>query len=356
MTTTNTAPAQKLRQTAAAVKVQFSWFGNRKTIDSDNKESMSDAVSADHKMVSAQKTLLGKEKGSPLKALAHVRSQIRRYWAATTLPYVEDGIRLIRQADVAVFDAKMGELRTALKEAELSLEMHYDEERQKAKERLGDLFNPNDYPKSMLAQFDVEWSFPSVEPPDYLLTINPALYEQEQKRVAAKFEQAVALAEQQFTNQLALLVQRLADSLEPGEDGKKRMIKSSAVENFVTFFDTFQKMNVGSSTELDGLVAQAKALVSGLDVKELRTSDTLKVEIGTGLAAIEAKLAHLTTVQPRRKVVKPKKAAPAAEVYDDIANVEKHNANGITEEFTAAAAIEAATPITVGATEEVAHE
>jgi hypothetical protein len=58
--------------------------------------------------------------------------------------------------------------------------------------------------------FEVSYDFPSVEPPDYLRQLSPQLYAQEASRVAARFEEAIQLAEQAFTEELSKLVSRLA--------------------------------------------------------------------------------------------------------------------------------------------------
>ena len=57
---------------------------------------------------------------------------------------------------------------------------HYGELKAAARRRLGQLFDPADYPRALHGLFGVDWDFPSVEPPDYLLQLSPALYEQEQ--------------------------------------------------------------------------------------------------------------------------------------------------------------------------------
>ena len=54
-----------------------------------------------------------------------------------------------------------------------------------AVERLGSLYNPDDYPPSLRGLFELSWDFPSVEPPDYLMQLSPAIYEQERARVAS---------------------------------------------------------------------------------------------------------------------------------------------------------------------------
>jgi len=50
-----------------------------------------------------------------------------------------------------------------------------------------------------------------VEPPDYLQQLNPELYQQECQRVQQRFDEAVRLAEEAFTAELAKLVSHLTE-------------------------------------------------------------------------------------------------------------------------------------------------
>src|SRR5207248_2591455 len=97
----------------------------------------------------------------------------------------------------------------------------------------------------------------------------PELYEQEQQRVARRFEEAVALAEQAFVNEFAKLVTHLTERLDGGE-GERRIFRDSAVTNLLDFFEKFRRLNVRSNQELDQLVEQAQQLVQGVTPQALR--------------------------------------------------------------------------------------
>src|SRR5205085_7383073 len=137
-----------------------------------------------------------------------------------SLPYVEPGLRLIRQADIAAFVRAMGQFRDQLNEAEAQLNAAYDEVKADAGRRLGRLFNPADYPPEIRGLFSVEWDFPSVEPPNYLMRVAPEVYEEERRRVQSRFEEAVRLAEQAFATEFARLLAHLTDRLAPGDNGE----------------------------------------------------------------------------------------------------------------------------------------
>src|SRR5947208_3239434 len=111
--------------------------------------------------------------------------------------------------------------------------------------RLCRLFNPSDYPETLVVLFDVSLDFPSVEPPDYLRDLNPALYEAERARVAARFDEAVQLAERAFLDEFSKLVSHLTERISGvGENGEKKTFRDSAIGNLSEFFERFRSLNV----------------------------------------------------------------------------------------------------------------
>src|SRR5262249_5966793 len=149
---------------------------------------------------------------------------------------------------------------------------------------------PADYPVSLRGLFDVEWDFPSVEPPDYLLQLSPALYEQERARVAARFEQAVQLAEQAFLAEFAKLVSHLTERLNTRPDGQRIVFRDSAVENLVAFFERFKQLDVSSSEQLDALVERAQQTVRRVEAQALRDNDGLRQHVATQLSRVQAEV------------------------------------------------------------------
>ena len=78
-----------------------------------------------------------------------------------SLPFPEPGVRLIRRDKIDEFVGLMEEYQAELAEAVANLDRHYGELKSAAAERLGRLFNPGDYPETLVGLFDVSWDFPS---------------------------------------------------------------------------------------------------------------------------------------------------------------------------------------------------
>src|SRR6476646_7372351 len=248
-----TNPAQRLRRTAAAVRVSLRWWGTHRALTTQQKEELGAAASADTRFLTAGKRLID-TRHEAVRRLTSVRTRIGNYWRGISLPYVEPGVRLIRQSDIESFVHQMEGFRDELHQAEAQLNRVYDQVKANARGRLGRLYNPADYPEQIRDLFDVAWEFPSVEPPTYLMQVAPEVYAEERQRVAARFEEAIRLAEQAFATEFSRLLAHLTERLGNGEDGNRKVFRDSAVTNLTEFFSRFRSLNVSSNPSLDALV------------------------------------------------------------------------------------------------------
>lgn len=294
--------AERLRQETLAVRLERSQFGTSRKVSEEQKSRMAEIFGADSGRIAANKKLLNKRHEAYL-AVTSALNSARTCWMDSTVPYPEPGLRLIKRDRVESFDSQMRAIKAELTAARDSLEQVYrDELIADARERLGDLFNAGDYPMEISSEFDVSWGFSNVDPPEYLRTISPKLYEQEQERVRARFEEAIALTEAAFMDEFAKMVGHLVDCLTPKPDGKAKVFRDSAMENLGEFFQRFKSLDIGSNQELDALVDQAQRAVRGVDVKALRKDVTAQGQIRAAFAELSGQLDALQVDKPKRKI------------------------------------------------------
>lgn len=297
------AASERLRGTMAAARLSFTWLGTRKSLTVEQKNLAADSFGAEGKFLSAGKKLLDTSH-SAFKAVTTIKGRCQSYWRAVSLPYPEPGIRLIPQRNIADFDRQVAGFREELVEAVERLDAHYGELRSAARRRLGNLFDPTDYPISLIGLFGIEHEYPSVEPPDYLRQLNPALYEQECQRVQARFDEAVQLAEQAFVEELAKLVEHLGERLSGDADGKPKVFRDTAVTNLTEFFERFRTLNVRSNDQLDDLVQRAQRMMNGVDPQQLRDNASLRQRVATQLSTVQSSLDGLMVDRPRRNILR----------------------------------------------------
>ncbi|WP_040351595.1 hypothetical protein [Blastopirellula marina] len=299
----DTSSTQRLQSTMAAARLSFTWLGVRKSLSSHQRDQAADSFGAEGKFLSAGKKLLDTSHPA-FKAVTAIRGQALHYWKGMSLPFPEPGIRLIRQDSIAHFDTRMAEFKEELDEAVIELDRHFAELRQAARSRLGELYNSDDYPPSLIGMFAIEHDYPSVEPPNYLRQLNPELYEQECRRMQSRFDEAIQLAEQAFLEEIARLVDHLAERLSGQGDGKPKVFRDSAIGNLTEFFERFRQLNVRSNPQLDELVDRARQIVTGIEPQQLRDNDTLRSQVATQLGAIQASLDGLLVDRPRRNILR----------------------------------------------------
>jgi hypothetical protein len=296
------APARRLQSTMAAVRISFTWLGVRKTLSREQKAEAAESFGAEDKYLSAAKKLLDTTHPA-YRAVTTVRNQVTAYWRAMSLPYPEPGLRLIRQDSIDPFDAQMQRFTQDLHDAVQALDEHYAQLRQAAKDRLGRLYCASDYPPHLREAFALCWDFPAVQPPDYLLRLRPELYEQERSRIAARFEEAVKLAEQAFASEFADLLSHLTERLS-SSTGHPKVFRDSAVGNLKTFFERFRQLNVRSNEQLDELIASAQKLLEDVEPQQLRDSGSLRHQIRSQLGTIRGELDELLVDRPRRRILR----------------------------------------------------
>src|SRR5262249_53061822 len=130
------------------------------------------------------------------RAVTAVRGRIDSYWRSMTLPFPEPGIRLIRLEDVERFGRQMATHSSELRDAAAELERRFDGLKADAARRLGSLFEPADYPTTLLDCFAVRWDYPNLEPPSHLIWLSPSIHQMEEFRVQGQYDEAVRLADQ----------------------------------------------------------------------------------------------------------------------------------------------------------------
>lgn len=285
-----------LMEALAGTKVQFKWLGTQKSLTDEEKEDMarSKGVSAD--MLRLGKSLLN-TKNEHYRALTKIQSRVKDYWHSNTLPWVDPGIRLLKRTDLQTFTETMDHFSLDLEAAAQTFGEHYEEVLQEARSMLGPLWHRSDYPQHTTGLFGLSYSFPNLAPPSYL---DPEVFEREMQLRSQQFAQSLELAEAQFAEELARMVERLLDALQPAADGTKKILRGSVVEGFRDFFETFKKLNFRSGSDLAQVVAQAEALVGDVDPAVLRVDKRLKLRLSESMDQVLTSLDSCSALKRKR--------------------------------------------------------
>jgi hypothetical protein len=164
--------------------------------------------------------------------------------------------------------------------------------------RLGVMSNMMDYPSvdRFRAKFHAEYRYVTFDTPRRLRAISPALFEAEREKAAQKLQVVADECRLAMREGLQQLVASMVEKLTPGEDGKKRRFHSSLIENFNDFLSTFELRNVTDDAELAAVVAQARAILGGVNAEDVRKNEAIRANLQAGFGQIAERLTPMVGV------------------------------------------------------------
>lgn len=169
-------------------------------------------------------------------------------------------------------------------------------------EKLGPFYREEDYPKEseLKNAFWIEWRWIALDVPKNL---PPKVRAKE----VAKMKKAIADAQVEIVRALRLsfgeIVKRMVERLGKDEEGNPKKFKDSLVENFNSFFDTFDARNLMEDAELSVMVQRAKDLLKNISPEDLRNNEPLRKKVQTKMAEVGGKVDEMIQDVPKRRTM-----------------------------------------------------
>jgi hypothetical protein len=212
-----------------------------------------------------------------LDALHSVAAVIRQWNYENTLPWNDNGSRLLPMANFFDYKAMLGQYQQQFNNAVDNFVGQYDDLVSAAAFTLGDLFNPNDYPtadkvrvkNSMRVVFS-----PVPSAGDFRVDI-PNEYREELQKIS---EERVNAAMLDAWERLHQCLKHMSDKLSGAE---KQVFRDTLVTNAVDLCAMLTKLNVTNDPKLEHARQQLERTLVGVDAKELRKSNEVRHEVKT---------------------------------------------------------------------------
>jgi hypothetical protein len=284
---------QDLARRTVCIKIQRSRLGNSRKVSAAQVE-----VDTDKTLLRISKRLFDCPE---YKAISNFDAEVNRYLESVCLPF-EKGIHLCPLQLLQQVDQKLKEFseqRPALVEAFLTV---YPALCAQSPERHRVLHDPRDFPSvdRVRESFSFSWRYVSFGVPDKLREIAPELWDEERSKVAQLMTDAATEAQQVMRTALAELVQHLADRLQITDDGKPVRLHKTAISKLLDFLDTLNFRNVTNDAELKRLADEARTLIEGVNVKDLKSTAALREQVRSGMQQIATQLDSLLVSKGRK--------------------------------------------------------
>jgi len=308
------APGMNITDKTVALNLTFGRVGNSKKVpksqiqekaagDATPTQDCAVEVDADKNLVGVSKRLL---KSKELADIQSHDSEVAQWVKDRSVPSMfRRGIYLVKIEAVQQIEEYLQ--AAAAKRADLIAKFLavYDKQKAEAEQHLRGVYDPQDYPPKgvVAATFVFEWSYITFATPAKLKEISSDFFEKERAKAEAKWSQATEEAKLLLRAQMKDLVDHLLERLEPGEDGKKKIFKSSTVSNIATFLENFKIRNVTDDAEMELLVGNAQKLLSNIDPKDLRENEAVRSNMAAGFGMVKTFLDQMVETAGSRKIV-----------------------------------------------------
>jgi hypothetical protein len=220
-----------------------------------DKSAVSDCVKVSKQLVFSQLT-------DDIKKLAN---EARQEFYALTLPWMDDGRRLLSAKNYNKAMAKMAQYQASFEKLAAQVESQYPIMIDEARKQLGDLFLESDYPKDITKKYAFA---PHVEPIPSVDDIRVGLGEGERAKIAAELkaqiEAAGVNAKRDIYERAADCVKRIAEALpkfDPKASGKERgTFRDSLIGNVADLLDGLDGLNFDNDQSVIALGDRLRSL------------------------------------------------------------------------------------------------
>jgi hypothetical protein len=230
--------------------------------------------------------LRGADKLDELRTLA---GQIRQHFYKITLPWSDEGFRLLPSNFYFDLMARMREFEASFEQGVESFLAVYPQYIDEAKPELNGLFREEDYPvvDKLRQKFGVKLEIlPIPNGEDFRVQMSS----EEQARVAreidANVRQSLARGTDDLWKRLREVVSHMVDRLNEPES----RFHASLVTNVVDLVEILPRLNVNGDAELNRFAEQVKQRLCNYSAQDLKKRDLLRVATATDAAEIVAQM------------------------------------------------------------------
>ena len=228
------------------------------------------------------------------KAVQTAMYELYRYHVQNTLPWLDEGLRILPSNTYMEYTQEMDSYRQSVERTVRNLQLTWASEISQDAHRLGQLFNPDDYPdQSKLPDlFYVDLAFlPVPDTADFRVDIS----EQHKQSLTQAIHDAEQSAATHVLEQLLEPLQRMAEKLRVpiGEDGA--IFRNSLTENLLDTAARMERINISEDQTIAAAIQQVKTLAKTavLRTDQLRENPTIRQDTATEVEAMLANLGGL---------------------------------------------------------------
>jgi hypothetical protein len=255
----------EIKQKAMLARLTITQFTGNKQ-DKAATDSVKEKFQTGQDAGSYNKTLIAK---AAIKAVSSAANGARIFHYAQTLPWKDDGARILPAANFLQYSEGMRQKKATFQAAVQKFVASYPDLIEEAKTRLAGLFNVNEYPDvnsiSDKYSFDMQID-PLPMAADFRVDLNSAEVDAIRKQIEARTDQATKAATLDLWKRLNTAVESMSERL----NDPKAIFHDTLVTNIEEVTEIIPRLNLADDAALDRMAKDAKAKLTAKTPKQLR--------------------------------------------------------------------------------------
>ena len=227
---------------------------------------------------------------SDLKEITEVISELRTYHYYNTLPWLDNGTRVLPSTLYFEYTQKIASLKNSFDNAVRQFVNNYTNVVESAKTSLGLLYKPEDYPteEQLKSKFEISTIFlPIPTADDFRVDINDT----EMQTIKANLEKEQANMTNEIVISLWERLKEVVSTMHTKLDKDDAIFRNSLVENVRTLCKTLPSLNVTQDQNLIDISTEVIDLLDGINADDIRADGELRKEIALDTKNIIEKMA-----------------------------------------------------------------
>jgi hypothetical protein len=250
--------------------------------------------------------LRGADKLDELRTLA---GQIRQYFYKITLPWSDEGFRLLPSNFYFELMARMREFEAGFEQAVEGFLRVYPQYIEQVRPELNGLFREDDYPsvEKLRSKFGVKLEvLPIPTGSDFRVELSVEEQARVSREIDANVRESLTRGTEDLWKRLREVVAHMVDRLNEPES----RFHGSLVTNIADLVEILPKLNVSGDADLNRFTEQIKQRLCNYSAQELKKNELLRVVTATNASRIVAEMDDL--------LLNRGEESPALPTADDI--------------------------------------
>jgi hypothetical protein len=273
---TNNVPS--ISSSSMLVELSISTWTGRK-LDKRASKDVTINNNADTGIANVNKKLLGN--CQELTAVQKFVANVRNIHYSMTMPWSDTGLRLLPTAQYFKYHQQMTAIQNEYDRLVNEFIRTYDWAISQAQARLGDLFNPADYPStdSIRSKFSFRLSYiPLPDAGDFRIDIGNEATEQVRTHYQTYYETQLNNAMQDVWQRAYSALSNMSERLDYADHEQKKVFRDTLVSNVLDIVDLLDVCNVANDSQMSALRLKLDDALRGVTPDALREDSYLRAE------------------------------------------------------------------------------